>query len=229
MYVPMPKSRMRRASIDDMKGIGEPAGERMRASTCREGTARSALPLSGARRRWRLRPKCGAALRAISSPVSFISGLTEAARRDRRRTQADAAGIQRRIDVERNRVLIDGDSRAIERCSASLPRTPFENTSTQHDVRIGAARNHAETLIHQSSAQALWRWRQPASGTRRTRASRPRGSTRPWLRSRGPAVRLACPGKTFLSMAGPYFAFARIRPERGPRSVLCVVDVTISA
>ena len=34
---------------------------------------------------------------------------------------------------------------------------------------------------------------------------------------------------TFLSIAAPYFSRARIRPERGPRSVLCVVEVTISA
>ena len=37
------------------------------------------------------------------------------------------------------------------------------------------------------------------------------------------------PGNTLLSMAAPYFSLARIMPARGPRSVLCVVDVTISA
>src|ERR1700726_810799 len=37
------------------------------------------------------------------------------------------------------------------------------------------------------------------------------------------------PGKTTLSMAAPNSAFERIIPERGPRSVLWVVEVTICA
>ena len=37
------------------------------------------------------------------------------------------------------------------------------------------------------------------------------------------------PGKTFLSMAAPYFSLARMMPARGPRSVLWVVEVTMSA
>ena len=37
------------------------------------------------------------------------------------------------------------------------------------------------------------------------------------------------PGKTFLSISAPNLSLARIMPERGPRSVLCVVEVTMSA
>src|SRR5215472_6436987 len=37
------------------------------------------------------------------------------------------------------------------------------------------------------------------------------------------------PGKTILSIAAAYCCFDRMMPERGPRSVLCVVDVTMSA
>jgi len=37
------------------------------------------------------------------------------------------------------------------------------------------------------------------------------------------------PGNTFLSMAAAYFSLARMMPARGPRSVLWVVEVTMSA
>ena len=41
-------------------------------------------------------------------------GFPESARGDGGRAQADAAGIQRRIGVEGNGVLVDGDARAVE-------------------------------------------------------------------------------------------------------------------
>jgi len=42
-----------------------------------------------------------------------------------------------------------------------------------------------------------------------------------------PAGFPVCRGNTALSMAGQYFLLAKMRPARGPRSVLCVVEVTI--
>ena len=39
--------------------------------------------------------------------------------------------------------------------SASLPRTPLENTSTSMQVRVGAAGDDAESGIHQALGQRL--------------------------------------------------------------------------
>src|SRR5215218_4082401 len=71
-------------------------------------------------------------------------GFTHAARGDRRRADADAAGDHGRILVEWNRVLVDGDARLAERRLRDLPGEAAREHVHQHEVVVGAAADQTE-------------------------------------------------------------------------------------
>src|SRR5579871_685804 len=112
--------------------------------------------------------------------------------------------------------------------SASLPSMPFEKTSTSIRCvsvppeimrKPSPARDSASTFALATTCFAYSR----NSGCI---ASRKQIALAAMMCTRGPPC---MPGKTTLSIAGPNSALERIMPERGPRSVLCVVEVTICA
>ena len=113
-------------------------------------------------------------------------------------------------------------------CSASLPRSPLEKTSSSTTcVSVPPETTRKPASI---SACAMARalattcfWYATNSGCM---ASRKQTALAASTCTSGPPC---VPGKTFLSISLPYFSRARIMPARGPRSVLCVVVVTMSA
>ena len=96
---------------------------------------------------------------AISDATSRISALAEAARGDGGAAEPDAAGVERRIDVERNGVLVDGDAGAVERLFGLLAAHAFGEHVHQHQVGIGAAGDDAEAFGLQARRPAPARWR----------------------------------------------------------------------
>ena len=93
-------------------------------------------------------------------------------------------GIQRRIDVERNRVLVHRDAGAVERL-APLPCPA--RLSRKHRPASGAyrcRRKRCGSPLPASPWPAPGRWRAPASNRRQIPAAWLRGSIRPWPRSR---------------------------------------------
>ena len=71
-------------------------------------------------------------------------GFAHAARRHRRRADADAARDHRRILIERNRVLVDRDARLAERRLRDLAGDALREDVDEHQVVVGAAADEAE-------------------------------------------------------------------------------------
>ena len=68
-------------------------------------------------------------------------------------TEADPAGVERLVDVERYGVLIHRDARAVERLFRFLAFHALREHVHQHQVRVGASRDYAEARIHQALRQ----------------------------------------------------------------------------
>ncbi len=64
------------------------------------------------------------------------------------RSQADAAGVKRRVDVEGDGVLVDGNARPVEGLFGLLAADSLAEYVEQQQVRIGAAGDHAEAGVH---------------------------------------------------------------------------------
>ena len=75
-------------------------------------------------------------------------------RRDGRRAQADAARHQRRVPVERNRVLVDGDRGAPERGLGDLAGQPARHDVDEHEMRVRAAADQPEPGPGQTRGEA---------------------------------------------------------------------------
>ena len=71
-------------------------------------------------------------------------GFAHAARGHRRRAEADAAGHHRRILIEGDRVLVDGDAGLAERGLGDLAGDALREHVDEHDVVVGAAADDAE-------------------------------------------------------------------------------------
>ena len=93
--------------------------------------------------------------RVISSPMTSISGFAHAARRDRRRADADAARDHRRILIERDRVLVDRDAGLAERRLGHLAGDALREDVDQHQVIVGAAADQAEAGGRQRRGEPL--------------------------------------------------------------------------
>ena len=78
--------------------------------------------------------------------------FAESTRGDRRRTQANAARIQRRIHVEWNRILVDGDRRPVERLFRIAAADALGKYIDQHQVVVSPTGYHAKTGIGQCRA-----------------------------------------------------------------------------
>src|SRR5215472_8707474 len=107
----MPKSRMRRASITMWSGIL--SSNRVELPTVEREPG-------GERADFLAHPRNGVFIRHIEKHLgderSYLVhlGLAETARGDGGRAEPDAARVERRVGVERDRVLVDRDAGAIE-------------------------------------------------------------------------------------------------------------------
>ena len=81
--------------------------------------------------------------------------LSEAARGDGRTSQTNAAGVQRRVDVERDAVLIDRDLGEVQSLLGFLAAHAFGEAIDQHHVCIGTAGNDAEAFVDHPLSQDL--------------------------------------------------------------------------
>ena len=142
--------------------------------------------------------------------------------------EADAAGDERRLRILGNGVLVDGDAGVAERLLGHLAGEALGTEVDQHEVRVGAARDDGVAALDQRVGQRL-RIFDDARGVRLeigVSASLNATALAAMTCSSGPPC---VPGNTDLSMALACSAMERISPARGPRSVLCVVLVTIWA
>ena len=166
---------------------------------------------------------------AISAPTSRISAS--------RKPRVVTAGEPRRMPLGFIGGLVSNGMAFLltvmrarsSACLGFLAAQALGEHVEQHQVRIGAAGDHAEAGVHQASAPARARWPPPASDTPRTPAAWLPGSRPPWPPPRAPADRPACRGRRSCRSPCRTSPCARIMPARGPRSVLCVVEVTMSA
>ena len=72
-----------------------------------------------------------------------------AARGERRRAEADAAGDERRLRVVRDGVLVDRDAGLVERLLGDLAGEALGPEVDQHQVVVGAARDDGEAALDQ--------------------------------------------------------------------------------
>ena len=154
--------------------------------------------------------------------------LVEAAHRAGGRAHPHARGDRRRPLVERNGVPVDRDVHLGEALLGVLARPLRRAQVDLEQVRVGAAGEDVETAGLELRRRARRRSRAPASGTRGTRAW-------PAIRKQVAFAAITCsigppciPGKTARSSACACSSRQRTKPERGPESVLCVVEETKS-
>ena len=81
--------------------------------------------------------------------------LAEAAGGDGGTAEADAAGIERRIHVEGNSVLVDCDAGAVEGGFGLFAANAFGENIDQHEVGIGAAGHDMESGVHKGGGERL--------------------------------------------------------------------------
>ena len=202
--------------VAQLRDSGYSGNFRHRASTFSRTAAATASSSGDARTR-----AMNSAMRSISG--SRMPRLVMAGRAD-----ADAARDHRRILIERNRVLVDGDAGLAERRLGDLAGEPFREDVDEHQVIVGAAADEPEARGRQRLRRAAARWRRSASGTRRSAgsiASLKHTALAAMMCISGPPW---TPGNTERSRSFAYCARQRTMPPRGPRSVLCVVVVTKS-
>ena len=111
--------------------------------------------------------------------------------------------------------------------SAGRPSSPSRNTSTSSrwvSVPPDTTRNPC-SVRPAASARALATIRAWYCLNSGCIASRKQTALAAMTCTSGPPC---IPGNTILSMGCAYWARLRMNPERGPRSVLCVVEVTMS-
>ena len=155
--------------------------------------------------------------------------LVEAAHRRRRRADPDARGDRRRPLVERHGVAVDGQ---LDLVRAAPPRPcPSTRCARRSSWRRCVSVPPVSTSsppVHAARRRARRRSRAPGAGTRGTPRS-------PAIRKHVALAAIVCssgppcmPGKTARSTACACSSRQRTKPERGPASVLCVVEVTKS-
>ena len=151
-----------------------------------------------------------------------------AARRQGRRANADAARFHGWVSVERNGVLVDGDARLVQRFLRLASQHAFGKDIDQHEMRVGAAGNDAEAFRRQRISQYF-----------RVGHDLPGVIAEIGLHGFAEAHRLGGDnvhewptlhaGENDFIDSGCKSCLHRIIPARGPRSVLCVVEVTMCA
>ena len=138
--------------------------------------------------------------------------------------QPDAAGHRRLGRVVRDHVLVGMDAGIVQRSLGLLPADLCGAQIHQHQVVVGAAADQAEALSAAVRSPAPGHYRGSAGSILLNSgcSASPKAtalaaitciSGPPWV-----------PGKTALSMCFARSSLHRIKPPRGPRSVLCVVD-----
>ena len=92
---------------------------------------------------------------ASADPLAHLPHLVflHAAGGERRRSDADAAGLQRRIGIERNRVLVHGDAGLVQRVLGFAAQHALGEDIHQHQVGVRAAGDDAEALVGQGLGQ----------------------------------------------------------------------------
>ena len=84
-----------------------------------------------------------------------ISGSLHAAGGEGGRAEADAAGLERRIDVEGNGVFVDRDAGQSERLFGFAAEHALAEDIDQHEVGVGAAGDDAVACVGQGLGQHL--------------------------------------------------------------------------
>ena len=82
-------------------------------------------------------------------------GFAQAAGSYGRRPNADAAGHERRLVVERHHVFVDGDVGPHQRILSQLATDALRTQVNQHEVVVGAARNNVVAQAHKAGRQRL--------------------------------------------------------------------------
>ena len=99
----------------------------------------------------------GAIVQRLGDPLADLShlGFLHAARGQRWRTDANAAGLHRRIGIERNGVLVHRDAGIVQRVLGFAAQHALGEHIDQHQVRVGAAGDDAEAFVGQCLRQNL--------------------------------------------------------------------------
>src|SRR6185312_5560807 len=79
--------------------------------------------------------------------------LAETARSDSGATEANAARVHRRVRIERNGVLVDGDAGGVERVFGFAAANAFGEDVDQEQMGVSAAGYDAETLSAHSHSE----------------------------------------------------------------------------
>jgi len=82
-------------------------------------------------------------------------GFAHSARGHRGRADTDAAGHHRRVLIERNRVLVDGNTGLAKRRFRHLAGQSFREHVDQHQVVVGAAAHEPEPVAGNGCRQTL--------------------------------------------------------------------------
>src|SRR5207237_5368584 len=80
--------------------------------------------------------------------------LAETARGYSWAAQANAARVERRVYIERDSVLVDGDAPAIQCGFGFFSADPLRKHIKQHHVSVGAARDNEVTRINHPPCQS---------------------------------------------------------------------------
>ena len=142
------------------------------------------------------------------------------------RADPDPRGDRRRPLVERDGVAVDGDLHLGEPLLGVLARPLRRAQVDLQQVRVGAAGEHVEPALAGASRPACRRSRAPGvwySRKASVAAIRKQVAFAAIVCSSGPPC---MPGKTARSIAWACSSRQRMKPARGPASVLCVVEVT---